>query len=279
MLVALTLTDPSNVKKAPTGPNPQNRSSQAARNTTGLRGDSGAGAANRGVSSTGATPHAAGTGAQQPAPSYTFDYSTDPILQQINAQQTMVIAQSQADALAQQKAALIAYGDPNLAMSVLGDKLTADAAANNPDSALAQLAAKNQSDTRDLTESENKSNLLYSSDYGYKSGLLQKAYLGSQANAAADVQGKLGTIGSQLLAAEQAAYDKEIQGQQDAYTRALQNPVGIPTPTATALQSGVARANAQGVFPASPLGPTAAAATPNKTGASANPQQGVFAVH
>ena len=266
------ILDSANVKKAATGPNPQAR-----RNTTGLR-EPGGRAVNQGITTPGATPHATQPPAGQP-PQYTFDYSTDPILQQITAQQQMVVAQAQADSLAQQKAALISYGDPNLAMSVLGDKLTADAAANNPGSALAQLAAKNQSDKRSLTETENKSNLLYSSDYGYQSGLLQKSYLGSQANAAADVQGKLGTIGTQLLAAEQAAYDKDIQAQQDAYTRALANPVGIPTPTPTSLQTTVARANAKGVFPSSPLGPIATQATANKTGVSSTPTQGVLSVH
>lgn len=267
------ILDSANAQKAATGPNPQTR-----RNTTGLREPAGR-AVNQGITTPGATPHATQPPAGQPQQQYTFDYSTDPILQQITAQQQMVVAQAQADSLAQQKAALIAYGDPNLAMSVLGDKLTADAAANNPGSALATLAAKNQQDKRGLTETENKSNLLYSSDYGYQQGLLQKAYLGSQANAAADVQGKLGTIGSQLLAAEQTAYDKEVQAQQDAYTRALANPVGIPTPTPTTLQTNVARANAKGVFPASPLGPTAAAATPNKTGVSSTPTQGVLSIH
>ena len=235
-------------KKAPTGPNPQNRIGQTIKNTTGYPntavGGGPAGGGNPGVTSPG--PTTPGTTAPQstapPTPAAsppTYDYLTDPVLVQINAQQQMVIAQAQASALAQQKAALIAYGDPSLAMSVLGDQATADAAAANPTSTLATLAATNATNIRSTNETENKSNLFYSSDRGYQLGLGQQAYLANQASAASSLQSSLGGISTNLLASEQAAYNAEAQAQEDAYNRALANPVGV-TPTATPTTSGAA---------------------------------------
>lgn len=235
--MALTLNDSS--YKAPTGPNPQNRYGQTARNTTNYPSNATGGGTrggNPGVTSPGpSAPASPPTAPQSPAaaspPSY--NYLDDPVLVQIAAQQQMVIAQAQASALAQQKAALIAYGDPNLAMSVLGDKATADAAAANTGSTLATLAAQNASTVRGANEAENKSNLFYSSDRGYQLGLAQQAYLQNQAGAASGLQSTLGGISTQLLASEQAAWNAEAQAAEDAYNRALAHPVGIPGQTTT----------------------------------------------
>ena len=210
--MALVLDD-AVAQKAATGPNPQNRGGNQAVGTPSASGNARGGAA-------------------PPTNRLVYDYSTDPILQQIVAQQNMVIAQAQQDALAQQKAALIGYGDPHLAMSVLGDKLTAEAAANNPGSTLATLTAKQQSDTRDLNEAENKANLFYSSDAGYKLGQLGQSYLQQQAQAAGAVGQQLGTIGTQLLAQKQAAFNQDTNAQLAAYGRAVKNPVGVPAPPA-----------------------------------------------
>ncbi len=248
--MTLALTDGSTAKKAATGPNPQNRYGSTAQvnKQTGqiVPGQNNAGGVpgggNPGVTSPGpsAPPAPPATTPQPPtaptAPAASppiYDYTTDPILQQINAQQGMVIAQAQSAALAQQKAALIAYGDPNLAMSVLGDKLTADAAAGNTGSTLATLAAQNATNIRGTNETENKSNLFYSSDRGYQLGLGQQAYLQNQAGAASALQSSLGGISTQLLASEQAAWNAEAQAQSDAYNRALSHPVGIPSQAPT----------------------------------------------
>ncbi len=242
----LTLNDSSTVKKANTGPNPQKkkqagpaRAAQTAKNTTGYTGYQGpATPTNQGVTAPGAqpvTPVSQPPAAEpaQPTPAAappTYDYTTDPILQQIMASQQMAISQAQAQALAQQKQTLIAYGDPGLAMSLLNDKLTADAAAGNSTSTLAQLAAANASNVRGTNSAENKANLFYSSDRGYQLGLAQQAYLQNQSDASNAVQGTLGGISANLLAAEQAAWNAEAQAQEDAYNRALQHPVGVPQP-------------------------------------------------
>lgn len=237
----MTLALTAGAIKAPTGPNPQNRAGQVVKNTTGYPatspGGGPAGGGNPGVTAPGASPGTTApqsTGPSTPAASPpTYDYLTDPILVQVNATQGMAIAQAQASALAQQKAALIAYGDPNLAMSVLGDQATADAAAANPTSTLATMAATNATNVRGINETENKSNLFYSSDRGYQQGLSQQTYLANQASAASGLQSSLGGISTQLLASEQAAYNAEAQAQEDAYNRALANPVGVAAPTTT----------------------------------------------
>ncbi len=216
----MILNDAANAKKAPTGPNPQGRLPAAE---------------NAGVASSGAQAGATlGTQPQQPptpiGQKTTYDYSTDPALVNITAQQNLAIQQAQQEALAQQKQALIAYGDPNLALAVLGDKATAQAAQGNTASTLATLAAKNQANVRSTNESENKANLTYSSDRGYQLGLAQQAYLQDQATAATALQGTLGSANQSVLAAKQNAANVEATAQNAAYDRAIKNPIGVTQP-------------------------------------------------
>lgn len=301
--MALTL-DNQPTYKAPTGPNPSQRygsPAQVAKQT----GVTQPGGINQSVTGPGASQQ---NTTQAPAPAAAppqYDYLTDPVLQQILGQQAFARASAEADALAQRKLALINYGDPNLALAVTGDKLTADAAAANVGSTLAQLSAKQQTDTRGINETENKSNLFYSSDAGYQLGLSKQAYLQSIGQAAGNVQGQLGTIGTNLLAQEQASFDAESKAQSDAYNRALQNPaLGASTPTAggstgtgstggqqdttgsdvpagstpTTLQR-LAATPTNGVYPATTATPTPINVSANKSGGSANKTQGVFAIH
>ena len=218
----------NSVQKAATGPNPSPP-------TNGQVPP----AQNQGVTQAGAATQ--GTPVISQPPALTYDYSSDPILQLVMGQQQLAISQAQAQALAQQKAALIAYGDPNLALSVLGDQTTADAAKNNASSTLAQLAATNAQNVRGVNTTENAANLWYSSDRGYQLGLAQQSYLNNQSAAAGSLQSNLGSIGTNLLAAEQAAYNAEAQAQQDAYNRALANPIGVPNQTTGHRQRGGGR--------------------------------------
>lgn len=287
--------------KAPTGPNPQRSSSGGNLATR-------AAATARPTNSSVVGPSAQ---ASQPSIATTiqqtqggvvggtaFDFATDPALQMVMAQQQLAITQAQSTALAQEKAALIAYGDPNLALAITGDKLTAEAAAGNTGSTLATLAANNQQTVRGINENENKANLWYSSDRGYQLGLQQQAYLQNQASAASGVQSSIGGIQNNLLAAEQAAWNAEAQAQEDAYQRALQAPVGVPTSTTTTAGGGGTPVsnlaqrlgtNQYGgpnppVAPGTPAprmatSPYTTNVTANRTGGSANLRQGVFAVH
>lgn len=294
--------------KAATGPNPQ--SSQAAKNTTGYTGAgniSQAPAANRGVTQPGAAAIQPGAVAPPPAapapPTGQYDYSTDPIYQMIMAQQGLAIQQAQSASLAQQQQALIAYGSPSLAMALLGDQNVASAAAANSSSTLAQLAATNQQNVRGINNTENQNNLFYSSDRGYQLGLNQQAYLNNQSSAASNVQGNLSSIQAQLLAQEQAAYNAEAQGAQDAYNRAIAQAQaaaqsqsfaspqsgggGSPAPVATGNENmgtnvygGANPAAAPGTtLPATANSPYTANITANKTGGSANQRQGIFSTH
>lgn len=223
-----------NNSKAPTGPNPQKR--LAPNEGYGLLNP---GTTNPRVPAKPAAPPAAapppppGPPAQPQPPTQqpfvwnpgpmptTFDYSADPILQQITMQQGLAVQQAQSDALARQKADLIAYGDPNLAMSLLGDQGTAEAAAANPTSTLAQLAAQNKANVRDINESTNKQNLAYSSELGRQLGLNQYGFLSNQAQAAAEEQARLSQINSGVLSAKNSAADRLAQANSDAWQRAV----------------------------------------------------------
>lgn len=236
--MALVLNDAANAKKAPTGPNPQGRLPAAV---------------NQGVAPAGAGANQA-TGAQPAAPigaKTTYDYSSDPILQLTTANSNLAIQQAQAAALAQQKQQLIQYGDPGLALAILGDKNTADAAAANTSSTLAQLAAKNKQAVRDTNETENKANLTFSSDRGYKLGLAQQAYLNDQSAAAGSLQSNLTGINQDVLAATQKAAGDEISAASAAYNRAIKNPIGV---TQTHMAGAAQLPQVHGTVPAgSPL--------------------------
>lgn len=235
--------------------------------------------------------------AAPPPAAQSVDWTSDPIYQLVTGQQNLAIANAKAEALKQQSQALIAYGDPNLALAVTGDPNVAEAARQNKASTLAQMVATNQKNVRDINENENQQNLFYSSDRGYQLGLNQQAYLYNQANSYQGVQGQLSNIGTQLLAQEQNAYQAEQQAAADAYNRAVQNPgVGSSTPSPSAPTPTLATAStppppnnqyggagapiAPGTpVPTNPYMPYATKLTANKSGGSANLRQGVFAIH
>jgi len=227
------------------------------------------------------------TPANPTAPPQGTDWTSDPIYQLVIGQQNLAIRQAQAAALTAESQALIAYGDPTLALAVTGDQNVATAAGANKASTLARLMAQNKQTVRDTNEAENKANLFYSSDRGYQLGLAQQAYLNNSADALSNVQGTLGSIGSNLLAQQQAAYQNETQAASEAYQRALQNPTGSPAaagPTPASTTSKTTSSTAPPVAKGTPAPKTATApyATPitsNPTGGSANKRQGVFAIH
>lgn len=244
--------------------------------------------------STASTPAPSQPSAPPTGPQSSTDWTTDPIYQLVLGQQNLAIAQAKAEALKEQTQALIAYGDPNLALAVTGDENVANAARANKASTLAQLMAQNSQNVRNINETENKNNLWYSSDRGYQQGLAQQTYLFNQANALTNVQGTLGSISSNLLAAEQQAYLAEEQAATDAYNRAVQNPGlpssggqggGISTSGALAnhLPSNLTPAGAgltnNSSTAAKPTTMTNPTITANKTGGSANQKQGVYAIH
>lgn len=194
-----------------------------------------------------------GQQAAQAAPA--TSWTSDPIYQLALGQNETAVKNAQAAALTSRIQALIAYGDPNLALAVTGDQNVAAAAAANKGSTLARLVADNAANVRNTNETENQNNLFYSSDRGYQLGLAQQAYLNQSSDALSGVQGQLGSISSKLLADEQAAYGNEAAAAGDAYNRAVQNPVGAPTstppPTTTTTKAPAAKGPA-----ANPIPPT-----------------------
>lgn len=207
------------------------------------------------------------------------DWTSDPIYQLVVGQSELAIANAKAAALAAQTQDLIAYGDSSLALAVTGDPNVAAAAAANKASTLAQLVAQNAKTVRDTNESENQANLWYSSDRGYQLGLDQQTYLNNSANALSGVQQQLGTISQNLLAQEQNAYAAEAQAANEAYNRAVQNPVGLPTPPTNKYGGAIPKVAPGTPAPKTATAPYATSALANKTGASANKTQGVFAIH
>lgn len=152
-------------------------------------------------------PGSTGSGKLKP-----FDINTDPTYQEAVALAGKSDADATSGAIAAKNRALLGYGDPNLAKSVLGDDTLAQAAANNPTSTLANLAHQRTTNLHDLTEGLNKDNLAFS---GYR--LTQEDqqahdYQDALAQAAANVNGTLGSIDSQLG----SALDVNAQGRINA---------------------------------------------------------------
>lgn len=214
-----------------------------------------------------------------PVSSAGTDWTSDPIYQLVTGQQNLAINQAKAEALKQQSQAVIAYGDPNLALAITGDQNVAAAAGANKASTLAQLVAENQKNVRDVNETENKNNTFYSSDRGYQLGLAQQAYLNNTAQALSGLQQSLGQINTNRLSALQAARFTEQQAASDAYNRAVANPPGIPSSSGNQSPPAAAAAGGYGGVPKQSLAAHTAALAANKTGGSANVKQGVFSVH
>jgi hypothetical protein len=157
-------------------------------------------------------PGSTGSGALKP-----FDINTDPTYQEAVSLAGKSDADATSGALKAKQDVLRGYGDPNLAKSVLGDDTLAEAAGNNPTSTLANLAHQRTTNLHDLTEGLNKDNLAFS---GYR--LTQEDqqahdYQDALAQAAANVNGTLGGIDSQLGGALDANSQARISAALAAY--------------------------------------------------------------
>jgi hypothetical protein len=152
---------------------------------------------------------------------YNIDFSGDPILAKIRAMNAQNIANAENAALAGRKQQLIGYGfDPAL-QGLYPDEATAEAARQNPFSTLAQLLFNHQQQGQQLTEALNKANLFYSGERIKQTGLEGRNYTLQQSQAGNALQNALNTIANSVLAAKMQAQQAELQGESDAYTRAL----------------------------------------------------------
>ncbi len=158
-----------------------------------------------------------------------YDFSTDPVLQQVQAAMAKADANAKASALRQQEQLLLNYGDPTLAGSVLGaSDPYVQAAAQNQSSTLAQLARQYQQNLYGFESGLDPS--LVFSGYRVKSeGQIGQANQDALSNAASNVQTQLQAISDALqqqLAADQAQI---MQAYSDAYNRAIERALANQT--------------------------------------------------
>ena len=180
-----------------------------------------------------ANPNAAGPAASAPgaapgappAGNPSFDYSSDPILQKIKAisGQSRDNARAEAGNLRRQTA--IDFGDEGIARQV-GDESTVAAAAGNPFSYLARLNRDGQEATRQ-TEQNYGGNLFFSGARGNALGQLGQNLIERQADVTGQGRARLGEIEANLLAAEQFASAQEMQAEEDAAQRAIEQALAI----------------------------------------------------
>ena len=167
------------------------------------------------------TATSASSGSNNGSQATSFDFSGDPILARIRAYNAQNISQAEASALAQRKRAEIGYGyDPNLAYE---DAATQEAARQNPFSALAQLLFGHTQRAGNLDESLNKSNLFYSGERAKQVGLEGRQYTLEQTNAQGQYQNAMDAIAQAVLRAKMQAQAQEIQAENDAYSRSINN--------------------------------------------------------
>lgn len=161
------------------------------------------------------------------------DYASDPVLQQIQNNQTGQLASAAGTANDQIKQALIGFGDPTLARqatfftadpgnTTVGDEQTAQAASANPTSTVAQLLQAHNDRTNQLNNNLNASNLYYSSTRGNELGNEDQTYLNDQSNAQSQLYGALTAAVQGLLGARSQSDSTLYQANTDAYNRALQ---------------------------------------------------------
>lgn len=167
-------------------------------------------------------PQATAAAQAPPAtPSVSYSYDADPVLNQIQALSGQSRGDAQANATALRLQLAQQYGDPSLARQY-GSEADATAAQGNPNSVLAQLAHSYQTGQQGLEEALNQQNLFYGGARVKQLGELANQYQSQVAGATGQEQGALGSIASNLAAAQHAADMQDAQAQQDAYARQLQ---------------------------------------------------------
>jgi hypothetical protein len=142
------------------------------------------------------------------------------------------VADAEASALGARKTSLIGYGyDPAL-QKLYPDNSTAEAARQNPFSTLAQLLYGHNQRDHSLTEALNKANLFYSGERINQTGNEGREYTLEQSQAGTALRSALAQIAQQVLQAKMQAQQNELQGESDAYNRAIQfalaNGTGMP---------------------------------------------------
>ncbi len=153
-----------------------------------------------------------------------FNIAQDPALQQIDALLGMSDEQAQAAADKQTRNALLAYGDPKVALSVTGDPTFAQAVGANPSSQLAQAGRQRERNVYDFTDQTNKANLFYG---GYRvkgENQMAQDYQDTLSGLASGVFGAIDTIQNNLAAALGANAMARAKAIQDYPPTVTDNP-------------------------------------------------------
>lgn len=176
-----------------------------------------------------------------PPPAGQYDLNTDPVLNQVQASVAAANSQAQAQALAQQKQALLAYGDPSLAKAMLGAKDPTYLAilGGDPESQLGQLGRQYGQERRQFETTIDPSLV----DSGYRAeqeGNMAQAYQDALAQAASGIQSQLQGIQGDLGSEEAQQAQAESQAISYAYNRALTQQLALASASGT---SGSSLAN------------------------------------
>lgn len=147
-----------------------------------------------------------------------YDYSSDPILQQIRASSIKSRDDARSAALARRKRLAILLGE---ASGIVDDAPTAEAARGNTFSTLAEIARGYQRGVTDIDESFNKRNLFFSGHRGQALGRALEDRNRQEYGARQSVQDALATVERELTAALLAADQADAEAEAEAANRAI----------------------------------------------------------
>jgi hypothetical protein len=153
-----------------------------------------------------------------------YDYSGDPVLQNVLAGNDAFLSDQKAHALQEQKRVLLGLGSRQLGRKLLGDDPFVDSISDDPDrsfSALAQIAFSNRRNKESFDESENQQNLFYSGHRAQGLQDLLRERLLQESQAVSGAEGALGQIMQQLLGSQRQAQAARLAAEEAAYMRAL----------------------------------------------------------
>lgn len=227
---------------------------------------------------TAASPYTPGAAKPPAAPAAPGgDLTADPILAQIRAAGDRAIQDASTSALAQAKNAVVGYGGTqgtqtlrdlyagqpdNPILGALNDTQTQQAAAANPDSALAVLARGDHQRVGSIDQNDQLQHLYYSSARAGHLTQDAETYRGEQGGAANQLASALASIYGNVLSAKQTAENQYLGELPNAWQRAV-----------TLAQ--LAGAGTQGADTAAPAGGPDAAVPPPY---GVRPQQSTAAV-
>jgi hypothetical protein len=167
-----------------------------------------------------------------------FDYSADPVLQQVVAAQNRAVRDAEARALAERQALAVDYGDPELARQLGLGASFEQAASENPFSQTANLRRAYEQQQTATNEALNKRNLFYSSTRGQALGDLATGYQQAGYGASREAQARLAGITENLLGAQMQSASTIGQAQGQAAQRAIDRALAVGYNPASGLAPG-----------------------------------------